>query len=87
MIVNYIHHEGTQDTIPRNIDTVSSKTVVYVRKNIERITKVIDDEEIEMWSYDEAELNHNEYVEFLAEQTAAKADYIAMMVDVDVEEE
>ena len=58
MIVNYIHHEGTQDTVPRNIDTISSKNVVYVRKNIERITKSIDDEEIEMWSYDEAELNH-----------------------------
>lgn len=87
MIINYTHHEGTQEQQPREIDTVSSESVVYVRKNIQRITKTTEDGEIKARSYDEAELNHNDYIQFLAEQTAAKADYIAMMVDVDVEEE
>lgn len=87
MLVSYTHHEGTQEQQPREIDTVSSEDVVYVRKNIQKVNKTTEGEEIGVWSYDEAELNHDEYVEFLAEQTAAKADYIAMMVDVDVEEE
>ena len=87
MTITYIHHEGTQTTRPLAIDTESSAKVVYLRKNIEQITKEDESgEEYTVWSYDEAKLTHEDYALYLGEDNSAKIEYVAMMTDVDLEE-
>lgn len=85
----YTHHEGSQVTKPAAIDTTSSKTAVFLRKNIEQITRQDEQsgEEVTLWSYDEAKLTNAEYTAYLAEDTAAKVEYIAMMSDIEFDEE
>ena len=88
MIIEFTHHEGSQSERPPKIDTVSSSTVVYIRKNIKEIEKTneVTGETYKFWEYDEARLTPNEYAIYLAEQTAAKTDYIAMMAGIDIAE-
>ena len=84
----FYHVEGSQGEMPREIDTVSSETVVYLRKNIERVEK--EDREtgktVALWNYDEAEITPEGYAAYIGELANAKADYIAMMSDIDMEE-
>ncbi len=58
--------EGSQDTRPKDLEiTVHT---VYLRKNVERITKepIIDGEEpTELWQYDECQLTLEEYEEYM----------------------
>lgn len=87
----YELREGSQEEKPKNIDTTSSATVVYLRKNIERITKVdeMSGEEVQLWQYEEAIVTHDEYDEYVATaQTKARSDidFIAMMTGVDLDE-
>lgn len=88
MNIVYTHHEGSQETKPATMDSTSSREVVYLRKNVERITREDPQtgDEVELWSYDEAELTPMEYATFVAEDAAAKAEYVAMMSDIDIEE-
>ena len=39
MNIQYEYHEGSQTIKPLAIDTTSSKSVVYLRRNIEQITR------------------------------------------------
>ena len=62
MEIIYQHHEGSQSEKPLEFDATTSKTVVYLRKNIERVTK--EDEQgntYEMWEYDEAIVPMSEF--------------------------
>lgn len=59
--MEFIHVEGTQTEKPLEFDATTSKTVVYIRKNIERITKKDDTGSYEVWSYDEAQLPMSEF--------------------------
>lgn len=81
--------EGSQSEQPLEVDTVSSPTLVYLRRNIERIER--DDVEtggkVKLWRYEEATLEPHEYLEMLTEREAknsADIDYIAMMMEVEI---
>lgn len=88
MTIKYEHHEGSQTEKPLKIDTFSSPTAVYLRRNIQRITRVdeMSGEEVFLWSYEEAKLTLPEWTAYLAEDTAAKVEYMAMMNGIDFEE-
>lgn len=91
MIINY---KKSQSTVkPNLIDDTSSKTSVYIRKNIIEIIKT--DEETNkstvFYEYDEAKLTKAEYEKYLAElsikdiqQQRADIDYIALMLGIDL---
>ena len=92
MKMNYAKSESTIK--PELIDTTSSKTTVYIRKNIiekERMDKETGDSTT-YYEYDEAKLNKEEYQEYLKEleiidiqKQRADIDYIALMSGIDLE--
>lgn len=59
----YERHEGSQPEKPSMVDTTSSKTKVYLRKNIERVTRTdeMTGEEYGLWQYEEATVTHDEF--------------------------
>ena len=59
--MDFIHVEGTQTEKPLEFDATTSKTIVYIRKNIERVTKTQDGTTYEVWEYDEAQLPMNDF--------------------------
>ena len=68
MKLNYELHEGSQAEKPAVVDTTSSATVVYLRRNIRQITRVDEMGEVTLWQYEEARISHSEYEQFLAGQ-------------------
>ena len=72
MTINYQYHEGSQPAKPHAIDTESSKTIVYLRKNIEQITRTDEQsgEDINLWGYEEATLPIDEYEVYKSEAAA-----------------
>ena len=92
MKMNYVKSESTIK--PELIDTTSSNTTVYIRKNIiekERIDKETGDYTT-YYEYDEAKLTKEEYQEYLKEleiidiqKQRADIDYIALMSGIDLE--
>lgn len=89
MEIVFTHHEGTQAERPAAVDTTSSKTVVYLRRNIEQITREDEQGTITLWSYDEAELTPDEFWKYSVDENQmdmqGKIEYLAMMTDVDLE--
>lgn len=92
MKLNYIKSQSS--IRPELIDTTSSKTTVYLRKNIVEVerTNESDDTSIIFYEYDEVKLTREEYQEYLKEleiidiqQQRADIDYIALMTGVDLE--
>ena len=76
------------------VDTTSSKTTVYIRKNIveNKKTDEMSGEETVFYEYEEAKLTKAEYQEYLKElsiidirQQRADIDYIALMSGIDLE--
>lgn len=68
MKIEYRVVKGSQATRPAEIDTTSSPSTVYLRKEIKRITEVDEQgEETYLWQYEEAELTPEEYKLYLAE--------------------
>ena len=92
MKLNYI--KSSSSVKPDLIDTTSSKTTVYIRKNIiekERIDNETGDSTT-YYEYDEAKLTKEEYQEYLKElgiidiqKQRADIDYIALMSGIDLE--
>ena len=92
MKMNYVKSESTIK--PELIDTTSSKTTVYIRKNIiekERMDKETGDSTT-YYEYDEAKPTKEEYQEYLKEleiidiqKQRADIDYIALMSGIDLE--
>ena len=92
MKMNYTKSESTIK--PELVDTSSSKTTVYLRKNIiekERIDKETGDSTT-YYEYDEAKLAKEEYQEYLKEleiidiqKQRADIDYVALMSGIDLE--
>ena len=87
MILNYIKSKSSVK--PELIDTISSKKVVYIRKNI--IEVQTEDDDI-IYEYEEAKLSKAEYEQYLKElsiidiqQQRADIDYIALMTGIDLE--
>ena len=92
MKLNYV--KSSSSVKPDLIDTTSSKTTVYIRKNIvENIkTDEMSGEEVVFYEYDEAKLTKEEYQEYLKEleiidiqKQRADIDYIALMFGIDLE--
>lgn len=59
--MNFIHVEGSQTERPLEFDATTSKTIIYIRKNIERKTKTQDGNTYEVWEYDEAQIPMSEF--------------------------
>lgn len=72
MNVQYEYHEGSQATKPLSVDTNSSKTVIYLRRNIEQVKKVdpMTQKTVTMWGYEEAKLTLPEYEQYKSEAGA-----------------
>ena len=92
MKMNYTKSESTIK--PELVDTTSSKTTVYLRKNIIEKERVDEEtgESTPYYEYDEAKLTKEEYQEYLKEleivdiqKQRADIDYIALMTGVDLE--
>ena len=89
MTLNYIKSQSSIK--PELIDTTSSKTTVYLRKNIIEVerTSENDDTTTIFYKYDEAKLTKEEYQEYLKEleiidiqQQRADIDYIMLMTGI-----
>ena len=92
MKMNYVKSESTIK--PELIDTTSSKTTVYIRKNIIEKERVDEEtgESTPYYEYDETKLTKKEYQEYLKEleiidiqKQRADIDYIALMSGIDLE--
>lgn len=82
MTLNYYPSEA--DARPAELDTVSSPTTVYFRRNIEEVE--IPDEGLNsrtVYKYEEAKVPKIEYIEWLAEKNQADLEYLYMMTEVD----
>lgn len=73
MILNYVKSQSSVK--PELVDTTSSKSTVYLRKNIVEIEKTneSDDTSTIFYEYDEAKLSKEEYQEYLKELDATNA--------------
>lgn len=80
---------------PDEIDITSSKTTVYLRKNIieKQYESTFGDEIQTYYEYDEAKLTKNEYSEYMKglsiidiEQQRADIDYLAIMTGISLDE-
>lgn len=90
MMLNYVKSEST--IMPEMVDTTSSKTTVYLRKNIVEKQREVDGEAQTYYEYDEAKLTHEEYEKYLQvaeavnmRQIRADVDYIALLSGIDLE--
>lgn len=61
--MQYVRVESYSETRPPEVDTTSSQTAVYLRKNIERIPN--EEGEGEHWIYDELKLTKAQYQNYL----------------------
>ena len=57
---------GTQIDKPKSVDDTSSKSVVYIRRNIERKSIYEGTDIVKVWEYEEAQLTPAEYIEYKA---------------------
>ena len=94
MKLHYIKSAST--TKPELIDSASSETTVYLRKNIVEVmaTSKMSENEFVYYEYLEAKLTKTEYQQYLAElnmldieRQRADIDYIALMSGIDLDEE
>ena len=86
MNIKWIKSEST--IRPQEIDTLSSPTTVYLRKNIQEIEKKdFNEQKTIIYEYDEAALTITEYQIYLIEKQNSEIDYITMMSGIDLEEE
>ena len=92
MVLNY--YRAQSGIYPENLDTTSSKSVVYIRKNIQAVEKQNESngEFYTVYEYDEAKVSKEFYaqhkdeiqMEFINKQRA-DIDYIALMSGIDLE--
>ena len=92
MKLNYVKSQSSVK--PDLVDTISSKVVVYIRKNIVENIKTDEmyGEETVFYEYEEAKLTKEEYQEYMKEleiidiqKQRADIDYIALMSGIDLE--
>lgn len=91
MILNYVKSESA--IRPELIDTTSSKTTVYLRKDIteKQRTNDMSNEKVTYYEYLEAKMTEDEYRQYLKEleiidiqQQRADIDYLAIMTGVEL---
>jgi hypothetical protein len=84
---NLDYYPSESDIMPEELDTSSSQTTVYLRKNI-RTEERKDPETGEtrtVFVYDEAKMPRLEYVDYLTGKTQADVEYLYMMGGFDYE--
>lgn len=65
---------GTQETKPEEIDRTSSKTTVYLRRNIRQTEQEnTDGDNVKVWEYEEQEMSVEEYGQMLLMQSVVEA--------------
>jgi hypothetical protein len=81
------YYKSESDTMPEEIDTSSSPTTVYLRKNIhaEEHKDRETGETRTVFVYDEAKMPRQEYVDYLSGKTQADVEYLYMMGGYDYE--
>lgn len=84
--LNYNRSES--DTLPEEIDTSSSPTTVYLRKNIhtEERKDTETGETRMVFVYDEAKMSRQAYVDYLSGKTQSDVAYLYMMGGLDYDE-
>lgn len=82
---NLDYYESESDTMPEDIDTVSSPTTVYIHKNIhaEERTDLETGETRTAFVYDEAKMAKQDYNNYMQGKTQADIEYLYMMTGVD----
>ena len=73
--MNLIYVKSQSSVKPELVDTTSSKSTVYLRKNIVEVEKTneSDDTSTTFYEYDETKLSKEEYQEYLKELKATNA--------------
>ena len=86
-MLNLDYYQSESNTIPEEIDTASSPTTVYLRKNIH--TEERQDIETEtsrtVYVYDEAKVARQDYDNYMQGKTQADIEYLYMMGGLDYE--
>lgn len=84
---NLNYYPSESDIMPEELDTSSSPTTVYLRKNIrtEERTDPETGETRTAFVYDEAKMPRQEYVDYLSGKTQADVEYLYMMGGLDYE--
>lgn len=88
-------HKSESTIRPDEVDTTSSKTTVYLRRNIveKQREDLVSDNAVTYFEYDEVKMSKDEYAEYLksislidTQQQRADIDYIALCLGVDLYE-
>lgn len=76
---------------PDAVDTTSSKTSVFLRRNIKEVTRTEEEGETTVFEYEETKPTKEEYEKYLQvaeavnmRQIRADVDYLAIMLDVEL---
>lgn len=78
--------QGSQAGKPAEFDMTSSPTTVYQRRNITQVeVEGTDGTTTTIWKYEERTMSYTEYAAVIADITDSKLEYIAMMIDVDID--
>lgn len=77
MNLNFYESESTVE--PDEVDTISSPTTVYIRRNIRQETLTDIDGSETVWKYDEAKVPRQEFEAYRAEKQEADITYLFMM--------
>lgn len=87
-MLNLNYYKSESDTMPEEIDTSSSPTTVYLRKNIHAEERKDPEtgETRTVFVYDEAKMPRQEYVDYLSGKTQADVEYLYMMGGYDYDE-
>ena len=86
-MLNLDYKKVESDTMPDEIDTMSSPTTVYLRRNIrtEERTDQEAGETMTVYVYDEAKVPRQEYDNYMQGKTQADIEYLYMMGGLDYE--
>lgn len=86
-MLNLNYYKSESDTMPDEIDTMSSQTTVYLRRNIrtEERTDPETGETRTAFVYDEAKMPRQEYADYLSGKAQADVEYLYMMGGLDYE--
>lgn len=84
-----VYRKSRSTVMPELVDTTSSKTTVYLRKNINEVTEKdpMTEEEITVFEYDEAKLTKSEYALYLSSMSSEEADTAAQLAIAELAEQ
>lgn len=84
--MNLTYKKSESTAYPQLIDTTSSKTTVYIRRNVvekKRTDEITGDTYI-YYEYEEVKVPKIEYEKYLCDKVRADVDYIAFMAGIEL---